>query len=76
MHQQNNCEFESTDQIAERQTNYLILRTLESKLDPNLFSALIQQVTFFFLFFRSPEALTFRSILPGMVPSIHVAILS
>lgn len=30
---------------AQRQTNYLILRTLEHKLDPALFTNLLQQVS-------------------------------
>jgi len=44
---QNISEVEPADQTAERQTNYLILRTLESKLDPDLFRTLLNSVSQF-----------------------------
>ena len=41
---QNISETQLSKSIADKQTNYLILRTLESKLPPEQFKALISQV--------------------------------
>ena len=51
MLQQNFTNTELADLTAERQTNYLILRTLESKLEPHAFRNLINSVSKFSLNF-------------------------
>jgi hypothetical protein len=53
---------------SERQTNYLILRTLESKLDPNSFHELLNLVSRFLIkILRFPTNWTCPNIRPGTV---------
>lgn len=77
MLQQNITHIELADLTAERQTNYLILRTLESKLEPHTFRNLINSVSKFSLnFVRSVTRWTYLVTLHGTDMSYLAATMS